>query len=63
MCLILSPDLCILTASDLYLQAIETKREAITGKHIFDAFPADLNFPDADGVQNINASLQEVLRT
>ena len=63
MCLILSPDLCILTASDLYLQAIETKREAITGKHIFDAFPADLNFPDADGVQNINASLQQVLRT
>ncbi|MBC7757763.1 MAG: PAS domain-containing protein [Phormidesmis sp. FL-bin-119] len=63
MYLILSPDLYILTASDLYLQATETKREAITGKHIFDAFPADPNFPDADGVKNINASLQEVLRT
>lgn len=63
MYLILSPDLYILTASDLYLQATETTRENIVGKHIFEAFPDNPNLPDADGVQNINASLQTVLRT
>lgn len=63
MYLILSPELYILTASDLYLDAVETSRDAIVGKHIFEAFPADPDLPDADGVQNINASLQEVLKT
>ncbi|RYY09783.1 MAG: PAS domain-containing sensor histidine kinase, partial [Chitinophagaceae bacterium] len=61
--LVLSPDLFILTASDLYLEATETAREAIVGKHIFEAFPDNPELPDADGVQNINASLQEVLVT
>lgn len=63
MYLVLSPDLYILTASDLYLKATQNKREFITGKHIFEAFPDNPLLPDADGVQNINASLQEVLRT
>ncbi|MEB0276994.1 MULTISPECIES: ATP-binding protein [unclassified Mucilaginibacter] len=61
--LVLSPDLYILTASDLYFKATESTRKAIVGKHIFEAFPANPDLPDADGVQNINASLQEVLRT
>jgi two-component system sensor histidine kinase VicK len=63
MYLVLSPGLYILTASDLYLEATETTREAIVGKHIFEAFPENPELPDADGVQNINASLQEVLAT
>lgn len=63
MYLILSPDLFILTASDLYLQATSNKREVIRGKHIFEAFPDNPDLPLADGVQNINDSLQEVLRT
>jgi len=63
MFLILSPDLYIITASDAYLQATETTREAIAGKHIFEAFPDNPELPDGDGVQNINASLQTVLRT
>jgi two-component system sensor histidine kinase VicK len=63
MYLILSPNLYILTASNLYLQAIETTRETIVGKHIFEAFPTNPDFPNTNGVQNINASLQEVLRT
>lgn len=63
MYLVLSPELHILTASDLYLEATETTREAIAGKHIFEAFPDNPELPDADGVQNINASLQHVLRT
>jgi hypothetical protein len=64
MYLVLSPELYIITASDLYLQATETTRESITGKHIFDAFPDNPDLPDGDdGVQNIKASLLEVLRT
>jgi two-component system sensor histidine kinase VicK len=63
MYLILSPDLYILTASNLYLSAIKSTREAINGRHIFDAFPQNNDYPEADGVQNINSSLQEVLRT
>jgi two-component system sensor histidine kinase VicK len=63
MYLVLSPTLHILTASNLYLQAIGTTKEAIVGKHIFEAFPDNPDLPDADGMFNINASLQEVLRT
>lgn len=63
MFLILSPDLNILTASDLYLQAIDTKREELVGKYIFDAFPDNPAYPEADGVKNIHASLLEVLNT
>ena len=63
MYLMLSPQLYILTASDLYLKATETTRQAIVGKHIFEAFPDNPELPDADGVQNINASLQQVLAT
>ena len=34
------------------------------GKHIFEAFPDNPDLPDGDdGVQNINISLQNVLRT
>jgi len=64
MYLVLSPELCIITASDAFLKATETKREMISGKHIFEAFPDNPDLPDGDdGVQNINASLQTVLRT
>jgi len=63
MYLIVSPDLFILTASNLFLEATKTSRESIVGRHIFDAFPDNPELPDADGVRNINASLQEVLKT
>lgn len=63
MYLILSPDLYILTASHLYLEATKTTRESIVGKHIFEAFPDNPDLPETDGVNNINASLQEVRRT
>ena len=61
--LVLSPDLNILTASDLCLDATQSKKEAIVGKHIFEAFPENPVLIDADGVGNITASLQKVLKT
>jgi len=63
MFLVLSPDLYILTASDMYLEATQTERSAIVGRFIFDAFPDNPELTDGDWVKNINASLQEVLRT
>ncbi|MCX2583806.1 PAS domain S-box protein [Pedobacter sp. MR22-3] len=60
--LVLSPELYILTASDLFLQATESLREDIKGKYIFDAFPDNPNLPDPDGVNNIMASLQFVIK-
>jgi PAS domain S-box-containing protein len=64
MYLILSPDLYIITASDAFLDATATTRSAIAGKHIFQAFPDNPDLPDGDdGMHNINASLQNVLRT
>ncbi|MDR6781611.1 signal transduction histidine kinase [Pedobacter africanus] len=41
MYLVLSRELVILTASDLYLQAMGKTLEAIRGRYIFDAFPID----------------------
>ncbi|RKR80473.1 hypothetical protein BDD43_0589 [Mucilaginibacter gracilis] len=64
MYLVLSPDLYIITASAAYLEATQTTRENIVGKHIFEAFPDNPDLPDGDdGMHNINASLQAVLHT
>jgi len=64
MYLVLTPDLYIITASDAYLEATQTTREMIAGKHIFEAFPDNPDLPDGDdGMRNINASLQTVLQT
>jgi hypothetical protein len=37
--LVLRPDLVIVGASDAYLRATMTEREAIVGRHLFDVFP------------------------
>lgn len=63
MYLILSPDLYILTASDMFLEATRSKREVISGKHMFEAFPEDPLLPEADGIHNIRASLEQVIKT
>ncbi|MFD2245035.1 PAS domain-containing sensor histidine kinase [Pontibacter ruber] len=59
--LILSPGLVILTASDAYLKATFTRREEIVGRYIFDVFPDNPETPDVHAVENLLASLQQVL--
>jgi signal transduction histidine kinase len=59
--LVLSPNLTIIGASDAYLRATLTRREAILGRHIFDVFPDNPADPNADGVRNLRASLERVL--
>ena len=61
--LLLSPDWVILGASDDYLAATLTERATLIGQYIFDAFPANPDTPEADGVANVRASLQTVLAT
>ncbi|MCC9166284.1 PAS domain-containing protein [Pontibacter harenae] len=59
--LILSPDLVIFTASDAYLQATRTERNTIEGKYIFDVFPENPAAKEANAVNNLKASFQQVL--
>ncbi|HND62544.1 MAG TPA: PAS domain S-box protein [Opitutaceae bacterium] len=61
--LILRPDLTIVTASEAYLQATLTKREAIVGRGLFEVFPDNPDDPRADGVAKLRASLDRVLAT
>ena len=63
MYLVLSPELFIITASNLYLDATQTERALIVGRYIFDAFPDNPDTSEANGVKNVKASLDEVLKT
>ena len=61
--LLLSPEWVIVGASDDYLAATLTQRDVIVGQYIFDAFPDNPDTPEANGVANVRASLQQVLAT
>jgi signal transduction histidine kinase len=60
--LVLDPDLVIVAASDAYLKATRTEREAVVGRGIFDVFPDNPDDPVTEGVRNLRASLTRVLR-
>ena len=59
--LVLAPDLTIVAASDAYLRATMTTRDAILGRALFDVFPDNPDDPAATGVGNLRASLERVL--
>lgn len=59
--LILLPDLTIIAASDAYVAATMTRRDAITGQKLFDALPGNPDDEGADGVANLKSSLDYVL--
>ena len=59
--LILDRALVIVGVNNAYMRATMTARDAILGRHIFDAFPDNPSEPGATGVRNLNASLQRVL--
>ncbi len=60
--LILTPDLKIVEASDEYLRSTLVWREEIKGCRMFDVFPDNPQAVAADGVKNLRASFEEVLR-
>ena len=58
----MTPDLKIVAASDGYLRATMTQRQAILGRGIFEVFPDNPDDPTATDVRNLSASLERVLR-
>ncbi|MGZ6489259.1 MAG: ATP-binding protein [Bacteroidia bacterium] len=60
--LVLLPNLTIYAVSDAYAEATMTKREEIIGKHLFEVFPDNPEDDTADGVSNLRASLNFVLK-
>ncbi len=60
--LVLLTDFTIVAVSDAYLAATMTKRGAITGRGLFEAFPDNPDDPGADGVSNLRSSLNQVLQ-
>ncbi len=61
--LLLTPSLVIEAVSDAYLAATLTQRAGLLGRPLFDAFPDNPDAPDAQGVNNLRASLAQVLAT
>src|SRR5580765_2476142 len=60
--LVLDPALTIVAASEAYLAATMTEREAIVGRDIFEVFPDNPDDPEATGTTNLLASLDRVRR-
>ncbi|WP_271597826.1 response regulator [Bradyrhizobium sp. CCBAU 45384] len=51
----------ILGASDAYLRATHTERDAIIGRPLFEVFPDNPDDPSATGILNLRSSLMRVL--
>jgi len=60
--LVLTPQLKIVGATDSYLAATLTQRDAILDRDLFEVFPDNPNDPTATGVTNLSASLGRVLK-
>lgn len=60
--LLLDRGLTIRAANQAYLDATGRTRDELHARHLFDAFPDNPADPDADGVANLGASLEKVLR-
>jgi len=63
--LVLAPDRprTIIAASDAYLRATMTAREAILGRGLFDVFPDNPDDPEATGTRNLAASIARAIAT
>jgi len=58
--LALDPELVIVGVSDAYLRDTMTVREEILGRPLFEVFPDNPDDPEADGENNLRASLDRV---
>ncbi|MFF5019922.1 PP2C family protein-serine/threonine phosphatase [Streptomyces sp. NPDC001165] len=61
--MVLSPDLVIADVNEAACRVTGRTREDLLGRYLFDAFPENPADPDAEGVRNLHASLQRVLRS
>ncbi|WP_439943843.1 PP2C family protein-serine/threonine phosphatase [Streptomyces sp. BBFR115] len=61
--LVLDPALVVADVNEAYLRVTGRTREELLGRRLFEVHPDNPADPDADGVRNLNASLQRVLRS
>ena len=57
---LMAHDYRIVGVSDAYLEATMTTRAQLSGQHVFDVFPDNPAEPEADGVDQLRASLERV---
>lgn len=60
--IVYSLDFVIVGGSDAYFRATKTKREEVVGRSLFEVFPGNADDPNANGVENLRASLLSVLK-
>ncbi|WP_375469479.1 PAS domain S-box protein [uncultured Nostoc sp.] len=60
--IVYSVDFVIVAGSDAYFRATKTKREQVVGRPLFEVFPDNPDDPNANGVQNLRASLSNVIK-
>ncbi|HJV74703.1 MAG TPA: EAL domain-containing protein [Noviherbaspirillum sp.] len=62
-CLLVRPDLTIIAANKAYRQVTLTENKEITGRDLFEVFPANPASPDDKSVERLRASLERVMAT
>ena len=60
---ILDAELKIVDVSDAYNRATMTRRDEMLGKSMFEVFPDNPDDSEADGINNLHASLRRVLKS
>ncbi|MEH2013772.1 PAS domain-containing hybrid sensor histidine kinase/response regulator [Nostoc sp.] len=60
--IVYSLDFVIVAGSDAYFRATKTKRGEVVGRPFFEVFPDNPDDPNANGVQNLRASLSNVIK-
>src|SRR5690606_6223586 len=63
MYLVLSPELLVVTASEMYLSAHSFPREATVGRYVFDVLAGASADDSASWLSELRASLQQVCET
>lgn len=61
--LLIDPDLTLIGANPAYLKATGTIAEAILGKHIFEAFPANPADPESTNLNEVRRSIETAFST
>ncbi|MEH2395584.1 MAG: PAS domain-containing protein [Nostoc sp.] len=60
--IVYSLDFMIVAGSDAYFRATKTKREQVVGRPFFEVFSDNPDDPNANSVQNLRASLSNVIK-
>ena len=61
--LLIAPDLTLIGANAAYLKATGASAEAILGRHIFDAFPANPGEPESTDLDQVRRSIEGAIST